>query len=51
MKKITKYLLISLSILGALNLASCNTVKGAGKDIQAGGESIERAADNTKKKM
>ena len=25
--------------------AGCNTIRGAGKDIEAGGEAIERAAD------
>ncbi len=26
-------------------LAGCNTIKGAGKDIEAGGKAIQRAAD------
>ena len=25
--------------------AGCNTIKGAGKDIEAGGEALQRAAD------
>lgn len=25
--------------------AGCNTIRGAGRDIEAGGEAIERAAD------
>ena len=29
-------------------LAGCNTVEGAGKDIQKGGQAIERAADRAK---
>jgi predicted small secreted protein len=32
-----------------LGLAGCNTVEGAGKDIKAGGEKVERAADKAKK--
>lgn len=30
--------------LTALLLSGCNTVKGAGEDIQAGGQAIENAA-------
>lgn len=32
--------------VGCLALASCNTVEGAGKDVQAAGEAIEDAADD-----
>ena len=31
-------------------LSGCNTVEGAGKDIKAGGEAIEKAADKNKPK-
>ena len=38
--------LISAFLLGsALILSACNTVEGAGKDIQSAGETIEDAAD------
>ena len=37
-------LLATLASL-ALGLAACNTVKGAGKDLQRGGQAIESAAD------
>ncbi|CAK7028312.1 hypothetical protein CUZ56_00818 [Saezia sanguinis] len=37
-----KYLLVLM--LSAAVLAGCNTVAGAGKDIQQGGEAIEDAA-------
>jgi predicted small secreted protein len=39
--------LISLVVALALSvtLAGCNTVKGAGKDVQKAGKSVERAAD------
>jgi entericidin B len=33
----------------AVGLAGCNTVEGAGKDIKAGGEKIERSAEKAKK--
>ncbi|XAM01704.1 entericidin A/B family lipoprotein [Phycisphaeraceae bacterium D3-23] len=36
-----------LMMLGAfvVSLAGCNTLKGAGEDIEAGGEAIQDAAD------
>jgi predicted small secreted protein len=38
-----------LSLIGvALALAGCNTVEGAGKDVKATGEAIEKAADRNK---
>jgi predicted small secreted protein len=38
-------------IVATLALAGCNTISGAGKDIEAGGKAVEKAADDTKKKM
>ncbi len=29
------------------SMAGCNTVKGAGKDVQKAGQGLENAADNT----
>ena len=29
-------------------VAGCNTVEGAGKDVKAGGQAIEKAADKAK---
>ncbi|MFP5516658.1 MAG: entericidin A/B family lipoprotein [Alphaproteobacteria bacterium] len=43
-----------LAVLGTLlgtTLAACNTMEGAGQDVQAGGRAIERGADNVQKKM
>ena len=31
-------------IVSALSLSACNTVSGIGKDIEKGGQAIERAA-------
>ncbi len=31
-------------LLAALTLAACHTVEGIGKDIQAGGKAVEKAA-------
>lgn len=44
--KIISALLLALS---ALSLAACNTVEGVGQDLKAGGEAIERTADENKK--
>ena len=35
-------------LLSTFVLAACNTVRGAGEDIKAGGEGIEGAAEETK---
>ena len=34
--------------IASLALAACNTVEGAGKDIKAGGQAIEKAAEKNK---
>lgn len=39
------------ALLGLLGLAACNTVEGAGKDLQKGGEKIEEAAKDVKRKL
>ena len=41
--------LVVAAVLG-VGAFGCNTVKGAGKDIQKGGQAIEKAADNVQKK-
>ena len=43
MKKAT--LALFAALLVALTLTDCNTVHGLGQDIQAGGRTIEHAAD------
>jgi predicted small secreted protein len=41
-----------LSMLGiaaaAMAITSCNTVEGTGKDLKAGGQAIEKAAERNK---
>ena len=34
----------------AFAVAGCNTVEGVGKDVKAGGQAIEKAADKSKPK-
>ena len=44
--RIIKKLLYGLCVLGVwLSLTGCNTMEGAGEDIQEGGQAIERAAE------
>ena len=41
--------LAALALLGMVGLSACNTMAGAGKDIQSGGEKIEHEADKANK--
>lgn len=45
-----KYTLILVMGL-AFILSGCNTIQGAGEDIESGGEAIQDTAENVKKKM
>jgi len=47
LKRITALLALSAIALG---LAACNTIEGAGKDVKATGNAIEKAADSAKPK-
>ena len=38
-------MVLILVALGTVLVAGCSTVEGFGKDVQKGGEAIERAAD------
>ena len=43
-----KILSTLLMLAFAVSLSACNTVEGAGKDIQKGGEKIEQKAEEHK---
>ena len=45
-----KALLMVLLSIPVLSLTACNTVEGAGKDIKATGQAVEKAADEAKPK-
>ncbi|MDR2127927.1 MAG: entericidin A/B family lipoprotein [Burkholderiaceae bacterium] len=47
MKQLTALLIASAL---ALLLAACNTVAGVGKDVQAGGRAVEKAAEEIQHK-
>ena len=38
-------------LAAVLTLAGCNTIAGMGKDIEAAGSAVDKAATDTKKKM
>jgi len=42
MKKLTTGILIALA---TMSLAACNTIRGAGQDVEAAGEAVQDAAD------
>ena len=42
---------IAMLIAAMFAIAGCNTIEGAGKDIEAGGEKVQDAAENVKEKM
>ncbi|HEY3050051.1 MAG TPA: entericidin A/B family lipoprotein [Polaromonas sp.] len=43
MNKISSMLTVALALLAAFMLASCNTIKGMGQDVQKAGSAIENA--------
>ncbi|MBN1362173.1 MAG: entericidin A/B family lipoprotein [Sedimentisphaerales bacterium] len=47
MGKVKRYVIFLMTalMLGSVALTGCNTVRGAGEDIEAGGEAIQDAAD------
>jgi predicted small secreted protein len=44
-------LMLAFAGAGALSLAACNTVEGAGRDVSATGHAISNTAEKTKKDM
>jgi predicted small secreted protein len=50
MKRFKKILAVAFLLTYAMGgAAGCNTVRGAGKDIEKGGEAIQDASDNAQK--
>ena len=39
---------VTLTVVVAFAAGACNTIQGAGKDIERGGQKIEKAADKAK---
>ncbi|EAT07359.1 entericidin A/B family lipoprotein [Sphingobium sp. 10 DY56-G10] len=40
-----KKIITALLLTGSLMVAACNTVEGAGRDVQSAGKAVEDAAD------
>ena len=51
MEATLKKLSILIAFLAAGILAGCNTMQGAGKDIERGGEKLQQSAKDTKERM
>ena len=45
-----KTLLVILLSMAVISLTACNTVAGAGKDVKATGQAVEKAAEESKPK-
>lgn len=45
-----KHLALILSLSALFLLTACNTMKGAGQDIQSGGEKLENKAEEVQNK-
>lgn len=41
----TKKIMATMVLAVTMLTAACNTVEGAGKDVQSAGKAVERAAD------
>jgi entericidin B len=46
----TMHRLVALGLV-VRSIVGCNTIQGAGKDIEKGGEAVQDAAQSVKKKM
>jgi len=42
---------ILMVIAAVVAVAACNTISGIGKDVEAAGSAVDKAAQDTKKKM
>jgi entericidin B len=42
-------LLMAALVLGSISLSACNTVQGAGKDVERAGEKVQQEAQEHKK--
>lgn len=48
-KTILRTLALAFAIVGSTQLVACNTMEGAGKDIEKGGEKLQDVADDAKR--
>jgi len=45
--KLTSPLIALAALIGAASLGACNTVEGVGEDVQAAGQAVDKAAEET----
>jgi predicted small secreted protein len=49
---VKKLLILSLAVLGfSLGAAACNTVRGAGEDVQAAGRGVQNASEEAEEEL
>lgn len=46
-----KLLAVLAAMMLTASLSACNTVKGFGKDVQRGGEDLQKSSDNVQNKQ
>ncbi|TMH16931.1 MAG: entericidin A/B family lipoprotein [Betaproteobacteria bacterium] len=46
-----KKLIFCFAALAAISLTACNTIQGAGKDVERGGQKIQEEAKEVKQKL
>ena len=46
-----KKLIFAFAALSAVSLTACNTIQGAGKDVERGGQKVQEEAKEVKQKM
>ena len=49
MRKLFAAFLLGAFALGLVGVSGCNTMAGAGKDVQRGGQKLENSAERNKK--
>jgi predicted small secreted protein len=50
-KRVKSAVGLAIVVAGTLAVAACNTIEGAGKDVQAGGSAVSDTARDTKHNM
>jgi len=51
MKHLLSVLIVAIVSTGSIALTACNTVKGVGQDVSAGGRDLSKAANTVERKI
>jgi predicted small secreted protein len=51
MKHLLSLLIVAIVATGSIALTACNTVKGVGQDVSAGGRDLSKAANTVERKI